>query len=319
MLIAVLVLPGVQMLDVMGPIDVFNEGARQAELPDKYQFELITNISGPVRASNGILFHANSMLETCSAGIDTLLIAGSPTIATTKHDPDLIAWLQEQARHVRRLASVCSGAFLLAQAGLLDGRHVTTHWNASARLARNYPQVKVQADQIYVRDGSLYTSAGVSAGMDLALAMVEEDLGRKVALKVARELVMFLKRPGGQSQFSAHLAAQSSERNLIREVQAWVLEHLDRSLSVEELAVRAGMSTRNFSRQFKLDTGMTPAEFVENARLDSARRMLEETAASLKRIAARSGFSDQNGLRRAFLRRLGVSPSDYRSRFPVGA
>jgi transcriptional regulator GlxA family with amidase domain len=315
MRIAVLVLPGVQMLDVMGPIDVFNEGARQARQRDAYQFELIATTPGPVRASNGIVFQSDSTLDSCSADIDTLLVAGGPTIATAQHDPQLLDWLRIKSRNVRRLASVCSGAFLLAQAGLLDGRHVTTHWNASARLARNFPMVKVESDQIYIQDGDLYTSAGVSAGMDLALAMVEEDLGRAVALKVARELVMFLKRPGGQSQFSAHLAAQTAERNVIRDVQAWALENLDKPLSVDELATRAGMSTRNFSRLFKSDTDMTPAEFVEGARIDAARRMLEETANPLKRVAAWNGFADQNGLRRAFLRRLGVSPADYRSRF----
>lgn len=315
MRIAVLVLPNVQMLDVMGPIDVFNEGARQAGRPDAYQFELIATAPGPVQASNGVLFQAHCTLESCSEDIDTLLVAGSPGVAKLPPDPELIAWLRVQAKRVRRLGSVCSGAFLLAQAGLLDGKHVTTHWNSSARLARSFPNIRVEADQIYIRDGALYTSAGVSAGMDLALALVEEDLGRAVALQVARELVLFLKRPGGQSQFSAHLAAQTSERSVIRDVQAWALENLDKPLPVDELASRAGMSTRNFSRQFKLDTDMTPADFVENARIDAARRLLEETANPLKRVAAWSGFGDQNGLRRAFLRRLGVSPADYRSRF----
>jgi transcriptional regulator GlxA family with amidase domain len=315
MRIGVLVFPGVQMLDVVGPIDVFTEGARQARRPDTYQMELIATATGSVRPSNGLAFHADSTLDTCSPDIDTLVVAGSPTITTLQHDTQVLDWLRMQAPRVRRLTSVCTGAFLLAQAGLLDGRRATTHWNSTTRLAREFPSVMVEGDPIYVRDGTIYTSAGGSAGMDLALALVEEDLGRDVALKVARELVMFLKRPGGQAQFSAHLAAQTAERTVISAVQAWVLENLDQPLSVDELASRAGMSTRNFSRQFKLDTGMTPAEFVEGARIDSARRMLEETANPLKRVAAWSGFADQNGLRRAFLRRLGVSPADYRSRF----
>jgi transcriptional regulator GlxA family with amidase domain len=315
MRIGVLVFPGVQMLDVVGPVDVFTEGARQARQPGIYQIELISTEPGSVRPSNGLAFHADSTLDTCSSDIDTLVVAGSPNITTLQHDPQVLAWLQAQAPKVRRLTSVCTGAFLLAQAGLLDGRRATTHWNSTCRLARSFPTVKVEGDPIYVRDGAIYTSAGGSAGMDLALALVEEDLGREVALKVARELVMFLKRPGGQAQFSAHLAAQTAERSVIRDVQTWVLEHLDQPLSVDELASRAGMSTRNFSRQFKQDTDMTPAEFVESARIDSARRMLEETANPLKRIAAWSGFADQNGLRRAFMRRMGVSPTDYRSRF----
>jgi transcriptional regulator GlxA family with amidase domain len=307
------------MLEVAGPIDVFSEGARQSGHSDAYQFELIATQDGPVHASNGMRLHADATLASSSSEIDTLLVAGSPVAATQPPDPALIAWLQQRAPQVRRLGSVCSGAFVLAHAGLLDGRHVTTHWNCSARLARKFPQVHVQPDQIYVQDGDVYTSAGVSAGMDLALAMVEQDLGRTVALKVARELVMFLKRPGGQSQFSAHLAAQTAERGPIREVLAWALENLDKPLSVEDLAARASMSTRNFSRLFKQDTDMTPADFVENARIDAARRLLEETVNPLKRVAAWSGFGDQNGMRRAFLRRLGVSPSDYRGRFQKAA
>jgi transcriptional regulator GlxA family with amidase domain len=210
---------------------------------------------------------------------------------------------------------VCSGAFLLANAGLLEGRRVTTHWNSSQRLAACYPSVHVENDQIYVKDGPVYTSAGVTAGMDLSLAMVEEDLGRAVAMSVAREFVMFLKRPGGQSQFSAHLAAQASERDVIRDVQAWVLDNLDKSLHLDVLAVRAGMSTRNFARLFKQDTDTTPADFVEAARIDAARRLLEDSASPLKRVASRCGFGDPNSLRRAFVRRLGVTPADYRSRF----
>jgi transcriptional regulator GlxA family with amidase domain len=185
----------------------------------------------------------------------------------------------------------------------------------SAALARRFEQVQVEQDQIYLRDGNLYTSAGVTAGMDLALALVEEDLGRDVALAVARELVMFIKRPGGQAQFSAHLAAQTAQRSPIRQVQEWVLENLEQDLTVDQLAAQAGMSVRNFSRAFKDDTGSTPADFVEAARLDAARRMLEETGTPLKRVAARSGFHDQNSLRRAFVRRLGVTPGDYRLRF----
>jgi len=216
---------------------------------------------------------------------------------------------------VRRMGSVCSGAMVLAHAGLLDGRSVTTHWNTTDRLARLFPGVQVEPDRIYVKDGNLYTSAGVTAGLDLALALVEEDFGRAVALRVARELVMFLKRPGGQSQFSAHLAAQTAERNAIREVQGWVVENLAGNLSVEALAAHAGMSARNFARIFKQECQVTPADFVEAARIDAARRLLEGSRHPLKRVAALAGFSDPNNLRRAFLRRVGVAPSDYRRRF----
>lgn len=315
MRIALLVFPGVQMLDVAGPMDVFHEAARKAGRPSFYDFELVALEEGPVRADNGMLFQPTATIDTLDRAPDTLLIAGSHELKGVEDHPRLMQWLQRQALAVRRLGSVCSGAWLLAHAGLLDGRRITTHWNISAALARRFERVQVEHDRIYLRDGNLYTSAGVTAGMDLALALVEEDLGRDVALAVARELVMFIKRPGGQSQFSAHLAAQTAQRNPIRQVQEWVLENLGQELSVEQLAAQAGMSVRNFSRAFKNDTGETPADFVESARLDAARRMLEETASPLKRIAARSGFNDQNSLRRAFVRRLGVTPGDYRSRF----
>lgn len=315
MRIAVLVFPGVQMLDVTGPLDVFTEGARQSGLPDFYQFDLVALDEGPITASNGMVFQPSCTIDTAPADIDTLLVAGGPQIRDMEPHDRLMQWLVRQAGQVRRLGSVCSGALLLATAGLLDGRHVTTHWNISGYLARRFPKVNMEHDRIYIRDGSLYTSAGVSAGLDLALALVEEDLGRETALKVARELVMFLKRPGGQSQFSAHLAAQTAERSAIRALQEWVLENLDQNLSVDRMAAQAGMSVRNFSRLFKSDTEMTPADFVESARIDAARRMLEDSPTPLKRVAARAGFHDPNSLRRAFVRRMGVTPGDYRSRF----
>lgn len=315
MRVAVLLFPGFQALDVMGPIDVFSEGARQAGRSNTYSFELIAMDPGPLTASNGLPLHPTCTIDNAPDDIDTLLVAGSPSIESLDMPPRLLDWLRQRSTRVRRLGSVCTGTFALARAGLLDGRRVTTHWNSSERLARRYPLIRVEQDQIYIRDGSVYTSAGVSAGMDLALALVEEDLGREVAMKAARELVMFLKRPGGQSQFSAHLAAQTAERDAIRDVQAWVLENLGQDLHVEQLATRAGMSVRTFTRQFKQDTGVTPADFVEGARIDAARRLLEDTANPLKRIAAWSGFGGPNGLRRAFMRRLGISPVDYRSRF----
>lgn len=315
MRVGVLIFPGFQMLDVMGPIDVFSEGARQAGRRDAYSFELIGIDKTMLIASNGLPLQPTCGIGDAPDDIDTLLVAGSSSIESLELPQRLLDWLRHRASSVRRLGSVCTGTFALARAGLLDGRRVTTHWNSSERLARRYPLLRVEQDQIYIRDGSIYTSAGVSAGMDLALALVEEDLGREVALKAARELVMFLKRPGGQSQFSAHLAAQTAERDSIRDIQAWVLENLDKDLHVEQLAARAGTSVRTFTRQFKQDTGVTPADFVEGARIDAARRLLEDTANPLKRIAAWSGFGGPNGLRRAFMRRLGISPVDYRSRF----
>lgn len=319
MKIAVLVFPNVQMLDLAGPIDVFHEAARQAGSPEAYKFEIVSATRGPLTASNGMKITPDATLETSSPDIDTLLIAGSPRVNLVENDVAIKDWILKYAKTVRRMGSVCSGALLLAHTGLLDGRRVTTHWNSTARLSRMFPNVKVEPDMIYVKDGNIYTSAGITAGLDLALAMVEEDFGRATALKVAREFVMFLKRPGGQSQFSAHLAAQTAEKSAIRDVQNWVLENLNKRLSVDALAAHAGMSTRNFARLFKRECTMTPADFVEGARLDAARRLLEETRNPLKRVAAMSGFGDPSSLRRAFMRRLGVSPTDYRSRFRTAA
>lgn len=317
MRIGILVFPGVQLLDLVGPMDVFHEAARQVGNAGAYTFEIISITTDPIQGSNGMHFLPDATLQSASEDIDTLLIAGHPSLRDLQMDADLAAWVLKKSAQVRRIGSVCTGAFVLAAAGLLNGKRATTHWNAGGKLASRYPDILVQPDHIYIQDGKTYTSAGVTAGMDLALAMVEEDLGRPLALRVARELVMFLKRPGGQSQFSAHLAAQTTERSRIRDVQDWALENLAEDLSVDRLAQHAGMSSRNFARMFKRDAECTPAEFVEGARLDAVRRMLEETATPLKRIASLCGFGDANTLRRAFIRRLGVSPVDYRRRFPA--
>jgi transcriptional regulator GlxA family with amidase domain len=219
------------------------------------------------------------------------------------------------APRVRRLGSVCSGAFLLAEAGLLDGRRATTHWGWCKVLAERHPAVRVDPDPIFVRDGNVYTSAGVTAGMDLALALVEEDHGRALALQVARQLVLFLRRPGGQSQFSAQLAVQSADREPLRDLQAWIAEHPGLDLSVPSLARRVAMSPRNFARVFARELGTTPARFVERVRVEAARRRLEESAHGVDMVAAECGFGTAESMRRAFLRTLHVPPSAYRSRF----
>ncbi|MFK8332834.1 GlxA family transcriptional regulator [Pseudomonas sp. BJa5] len=315
MRIALLAFPRVQMLDIVGPADVFAEAAKQLGNPRAYRVEVIGTEPGLIKTSSGLRLAVDATVDTHKARLDTLLVAGGPQIDEIVGNPALQQWLQRQAGSVRRIGSVCTGAFALAAAGILRGRRVTTHWNSSARLARENPDTEVEADSIYVKDGSLYTSAGVTAGMDLALAMVEEDHGRELALRVAREMVMFFKRPGGQSQFSAHLAAQTAEKSAISAVQAYILAHLKDDLSVPALAARAGMSERNFARVFKLEAGSTPAEFVELARIDSARRLVEESDIPLKRLADAVGYANIDGFRRAFVRRLGVTPSDYRARF----
>ena len=313
--IAILAFPGVQLLDVVGPADVFSEAARQLGKPHAYSVEVIGIEAGWIKSSCGLRLAVDATVTTQRGRIDTLLIAGSPKIEDMAGDERLNRWLQRQSVRARRYGSVCTGAFVLGAAGLLDCKRVATHWNVAARLAADYPQASVEADAIYVQDGNLFTSAGVTAGMDLALAMVEQDHGRELALRVARELVMFLKRPGGQSQFSAHLAAQTSQRSSLRELQDHVLANLKDDLSVPALAALAGMSERSFARTFRSETGTTPAEFVEKARIDAARRLAEETDLPAKRLADAVGYANVDGFRRAFGRRLGVSLVEYRRRF----
>jgi transcriptional regulator GlxA family with amidase domain len=227
----------------------------------------------------------------------------------------IVPWLRETAPRARRVTSVCSGAFLLAEAGLLDGRHATTHWASCARLQEDYPAVTVEPDPIFVRDGNVTTSAGVTAGMDLALALVEEDLGRRVALEVARWLVLFVKRPGGQAQFSAGLAAQAADREPLRELQDWIADHLREDLTVRALAERSHMSERNFARAFRREIGMTPATYVEALRVERARAALQDSGAPMAGVAYDAGFGTVETMRRAFHRRLGVGPAAYRGRF----
>ena len=315
MRIALLAFPRVQMLDVVGPADVFAEAARQLGNSRAYRISVIGPVAGQIKGTNGLRLATDDSIETFKGAIDTLLIAGSPSVNDVAHDAHLRDWVRYQATRVRRIGSVCSGAFVLGAAGLLVGRRVTTHWNSSALLARQYPDAVVEPDSIFIRDGNLYTSAGVTAGMDLALALVEEDHGRDLALSVAREMVMYFKRPGGQSQFSAQLAAQTAERTNIRQIQTYIVDNLAADLSVALLAQRADMSERNFARVFKAEGGFTPAEFVELARIDQARRLIEGSNVSLKRLADQVGYANVDGFRRAFVRRLGVTPSDYRKRF----
>ncbi len=315
MRIAILAVPGVQMLDVAGPMDVFSEACALLEDPSAYRVQIIGLTLDPIVTSNGARILPDASIATPLDDFDTLLIAGSPGIRQFEDHADAVEWVARAARHVRRVGSICTGAFLLGHAGLLSGRAATTHWNSTARLGALFPRVRVDADRIFVKDGPIYTSAGVTASMDLALALVEEDHGRTIALRIAKALILFLQRPGGQSQFSVHLAAQVSEIGPIRDVHEWILRSLGGDLSVEALAARAGMSSRNFARQFKRETGMTPGDYVEAARVEAAGRILEESDTPLKKVAGMCGFADQSGLRRAFMRRIKVTPVEYRQRF----
>jgi len=311
--VTILAPPGVQSLDVVGPAEIFWEAARRLGAPDAYQVQVMAVEQGPISGTGNLRFLPDRTIHDPDQPIDTLLVAGDPSFQAVL--PAAVSWLQRRVPEVRRFGSICTGVFLLAAAGLLDDKTVTTHWEMAAELQRMYPHLKLDTDKIFIRDGALSTTAGVTAGMDLALAMVEEDHGRDLALIVARYMVMFLKRPGGQSQFSPYLAAQTSSQTRIQKVQEYILRHSAGDLSVEELASVAGMSERNFARMFRQETKLTPAGFVNAVRLDAARRMLVDTDGSLQRVAVQSGFAEVYTMRRAFLRHLGVAPADYRRRF----
>jgi transcriptional regulator GlxA family with amidase domain len=317
--IAVVAFPDVQVLDVVGPLEVFAIASRMLELRGRttpaYEVEVVATRTGVLPVSSGIGLVAKRALERVRGGVDTLLVAGGTGTQAAMQDAALVAALRRLAPRLRRLGSVCSGAFVLAQAGLLDGRRATTHWQWCDALAARFPRVRVDPDPIFVRDGNVYTSAGVTAGMDLALALVEEDHGRALALEVARQMVLFLRRPGGQSQFSAALAAQAADREPLRDLQAWIAEDPGRDCSVPTLARHVAMSPRNFARVFAREVGTTPGQFVERVRVEAARRRLEESADGVDSIAAHCGFGTAETMRRAFLRTLHVPPSAYRSRF----
>lgn len=311
--------PGGLGLDLTGPYEVFARANRvlreEGRAHPGYRLEVAATEDGPLTASSGFRFLPDTTLGALRGPIDTLLVTGGPGVDRAAALPGLRGWLRRAAPRVRRLGSVCTGAFLLAEAGLLDGRRVATHWRRAAELAARYPAVRVEADAIYVRDGALITSAGVTAGMDLALALVEEDLGSDVALSVARALVMYLRRPGGQSQYSAPLRLQAAAPPGLRELLAWAAGHPAEDLSVEALARRAGMSARNLSRVFSREMGDTPSRAVERLRIEAAQRALAHTGLGLAQVAASCGFGSAEVLRRSFLRALRVTPSAWRARF----
>jgi transcriptional regulator GlxA family with amidase domain len=317
--IVILAFPGVQPLDVVGPAEVF-AGADALAGGGGYAVEVVAKEPGPITtrsAAYGLV--PKTTTARCRGPIDTLIVAGGFGVERAREDASLIRWIRSAARRSRRVASVCSGTFLLARAGLLEGRTVTTHWAETAELARRHPELTVDPNPIFVRDGDVWTSAGVTSGMDLSLALVEEDLDREIAAEIARWLVLFLQRPGGQAQFSSHLSAQLAERRPLRELQSWIADNLDADLRVEALAERAAMSPRNFARFFRRETGITPAAYVEELRVERARQQLEEGAEPVELISASCGFGTPETMRRAFARRVGVAPADYRSRFARAA
>lgn len=311
--IELLAFPEVQLLDVAGPLQVFATANRVAGGDQEpYSIHVMSQMGGITASSSGVALITEA-LPADAIVVDTLIVAGGPGVEDAAGDALLLHWVERRARSARRFGSVCTGAVVLASAGLLEGRRATSHWSICAALARRFPGVTVEPDPIFVQDGPAWTSAGVTAGIDLALAWVEADLGRAVALAVARHLVVFLKRPGGQAQFSARLGLQQGER--FEALHGWMADNLMDDLSLSALARQAGMSERSFSRHYQLTTGETPARAVERLRVEAARTLLADTALPVKRVAEKCGFGSEETMRRSFLRLFATSPQDYRERF----
>jgi transcriptional regulator GlxA family with amidase domain len=315
-LIEFLAFDNLQLLDVAGPLQAFataNDLARLARQPIPYALHVVAGDGGLVRSSAGLTLGA-SPLPAPDGPLDTLIVAGGYGVDAACKDEALVAWLKIRAARARRLCSVCSGALLLAAAGLLAGRRAATHWSRCDQLRRRHQDVRVENDPIYVRDGHIWTSAGVTTGIDLALALIEDDLGRPTALEVARQLVVFLKRPGGQAQFSTMLRLQAADEHF-EALNAWIGENLNADLSVPSLADKAGMSERTFARRYKQATGLSPARAIERLRVEAAQRRLCETGEPIKRIAAHCGFGGEETMRRSFRRIARASPQEFRARF----
>jgi transcriptional regulator GlxA family with amidase domain len=314
--VAVLALPGVQLLDVAGPLDVFAEANIQSGAK-AYALIVIGAVDGPLVSSSGVRIITDYVAGVGKLpAIDTFLVAGAPHIRNLPLEPELLDWLRKQAPRSRRYGSMCSGAMLLAATGLLDGKRITTHWAMAEILAERYPAVQIEIDALHVRDGQVRTAAGVTAGLDLALALVEEDLGREIAKKVASKLVMFFKRPGGQLQFSRRGEANPAGRSALQEVQRWVMTNPASDASTPALAARAGLSARHFVRLFQQELGLSPAAWVQQVRIDLARQMLE-SGERPKQAAAACGFIDVDTFRRVFQKQVGITPSEYRRRYEV--
>ncbi|MEZ7197707.1 GlxA family transcriptional regulator [Pseudodesulfovibrio karagichevae] len=311
---------GMVALDVTGPVDVFHAAdellSRDGNGEEGYELLFSGRTPGPVSTSSGLRLHAET--SPVVGEVDTLLVPGGMIAETASEDPGNVLAIQMATRKAKRLVSVCSGAFLLAAAGFLDGRRATTHWKVADRLAELYPDIRLDPDAIYVQDGHIATSAGVTAGIDLALALVEDDYGPALAIEVARLLLLYRRRPGNQSQFSTTLAMQARAGKRFKPLVDWIEANIEQKLTVDRMAEKANMSPRSFARIFPSETGMSPGRFVEQLRIDRARELLESGAEGLEGIARESGFGREERLRRAFQRRLGISPAQYRAHFIKG-
>ena len=313
-----IIYPGFKALEAIGAMKVFdyaNTHLRLRKLPGGYDVRIAATAIGPVESDTLMSLQASKVLSGTNLP-DKAVIVGCHQVETVLDEiPAIAAWVADAAPRIGTLAALCTGCFFLAEAGVLDGKSAATHWSAVDSLRRRYPQVNVNADAIFVREGHIWTSAGVTAGIDLALALVEEDFSREIALEVARDLVVYLKRPGGQSQFSVHLSSQMTTHPTIRQLQAWIMEHLAEDLNVPLLAARLAMSERNFTRVFQRETGSSPTEVMETARFEVARRLLEDNVSSLKQVAVQAGLHSEERLRRLFQKKLAITPRDYRERF----
>ncbi len=313
--VAIAIHEGVQALDVAGPVDVFAEANNFLDASHRYETILVAADRNPLRASNGMRLLGDVTFDDASGGFDVILVAGGPSLPVATPDPRLVEWIKAAPWHSSVYGSICTGAFVLGHAGLLDERRVTTHWQDAQALAAKFPKAKVEPDLIYVRDGRLITSAGVTAGIDLALALVGQRHGAETALKVAKRLVVVAQRQGGQSQFSPYLSAPADPASPIARVQDHVMANIGTRHTLESLAEAARMSTRNFARHFVQETGITPHEFIERARVDAARMKLEASDLPLKAVAYDCGFGSADRMRIVFTARLGVTPAQYRANF----
>lgn len=321
--IAFLVIPQVTLLDVAGPCEVFTQVAeliKSNEIIAGLEYKMHYLSADKVRnvpTASGIIIHCTESIKSVDYDIDTLFIPGLPNhiIGNYQLTQSVLNWIKKQSQKVRRICSICTGSFILAEAGVLAGKSATTHWEKCEIFARMFPDVKLEADPIFIKDDNVYTSAGISSGMDLALALVEEDLGREIALAVAKQMVLYLKRPGNQSQYSVVLTHQNTDHRPIQVICSWIRENLSNTITVENLAERISMSPRNFARVFVRETGNTPAKYIEKLRVESACRFLVDTRLSLKEIALNCGLGSQDNMRKIFIRHIQISPTDYRKNF----
>jgi len=319
--IAFLVMPDVTLLDITGPLEVFTQACSyQQKISCTYKLHTISvQHSKYIRSASGLVLCCDENIPNIDYEIDTLFVPGIPNFLHNKYQGYLnkktLQWINDQAAKARRICSVCTGTFFLAESGVLNGKSATTHWELCTQLQTEYSAIKVDNTPIFIKDGNVYTSAGISSGMDLALALVEEDCGRDIAMDVAQQMVLYLKRPGSQSQFSSVLVHQNTDYTPIRDIQSWIQENIKYNMSVETLAEKSKMSPRNFARVFVRETGITPAKYVDKLRIETASRFLTETQLNFKEIAFECGFGSIDNMRRQFFKYLQISPADYRRNF----